>query len=145
MGRALGVLHAKDAPAELEGRTASEVENVRRALEGEARFPSPFGRVSKEAIAGMLDSAPEPDRRVVTHGSPVVAAAILVDSVVTFETAGTEGFDPPERDLAISIRSIAETFTSEVARTFLEGYEEEGGQLPRAHLLDWYGLLAAFR
>ena len=71
--------------------------------------------------------------------------AVVVDSVVLFEPVGTEGLDPAERDLAIVIRSISETFTSEVSNAFIDGYLEAGGELPHAPTLDWYALIAAFR
>ena len=107
--------------------------------------PAPFDRVRPETLRAMLANRPDLSTPVFTHGSPIVSAAVLVDSVVTFEPAGTDGLDPAERDLAIAIRSIAETFTSEVAATFIEGYEEAGGTLPHGPTLDWYGVIAAFR
>jgi len=145
MGQALALLHSQEVPADLRSRTEQEIGNVRDALASGEPLPAVFSRVRPESIEAMIDAPPKAPRRVVTHGSPVVSAAVLVDSVVTFEPAGTVGFDPPERDLAIVVRSIAETFTSEVARPFLEGYEANGGQLPRADVLDWYSVLAAFR
>lgn len=145
MGRALASIHTTTSSDELSPQTPAEIENVRSAVSAGQRHPHPYTRVSGEAVLALLDMAPNASPPVATHGAPLVESAVLVDSVVTFESAGTEGFDPPERDLAIVIRSIAETFTSEVARTFLEGYEEAGGQPPRPQALDWYGLLAAFR
>ena len=145
MGRALARLHQQARPEGLESRSPAEIEGVRAAVADGGPFPSPFGRVSAEAILAMVADPPAASDPVVTHGSPIVDAVVLVDSIATFEPAGTDGFDPPERDLAIVIRSLAETFTPEVARTFIEGYEEAGGELPNAQALDWYGLLAAFR
>lgn len=145
MGLALAAFHNQDVPNGLGSRTEAEVAGVRAVFDTGATLPHPFDRSSKESIGPWLDAVPDAGRPVLTHGSPIVDAAVLVDSVVTFESAGTEGFDPPERDLAIIIRSIAETFTSEVARTFLDAYEEGGGQLPKVQALDWYGLLAACR
>lgn len=145
MGRALAALHATERPADLEPRTPAELEGARVALESDRPLPAPFTRVSRDALRTMLEIVPEGSAPVLTHGSPIVDLAVLEDSVVTFEPRETEGWDPPERDLAIVMRSIAETFTSEVARTFLDGYEEAGGRLPHGPTLDWYGLLAAFR
>lgn len=145
MGRALAALHQQPRPDGLEARSPAEVANVRAVVTEGGPFPSPFTRVSAKAILETVDAPPAGLPPVVTHGSPIVESVVLVDSVATFESAGTEGFDPPERDLAIVIRSLAETFAPEVARTFIEGYEEAGGQLPAAPLLDWYGLIAAFR
>lgn len=145
MGRALAALHCSEPPADLAPRTNIE---ANAALEMVARGelpPAPFDRVRAETLQAMLANRPDTQNAVVTHGSPIVASAVLVDSIVTFESAGTEGFDPAERDLAIVIRSIAETFTSEVAATFVEGYEEAGGTLPHGPTLDWYGVVAAFR
>ena len=145
MGRAMALFHQRPRPDDLEPRTAVEVEGVRNAVGDGGSFPSPFTRVSGDAILAALDAPPVAGDSVVTHGSPIVEAVVLVDSVATFEPAGTDGFDPPERDLAIVIRSLAETFAPEVARTFIDGYEEAGGDLPKALAIDWYGLLAAFR
>lgn len=145
MGRALAMLHQQPVPYALTSRTESEMQGVRDAVASGGPFPSPYTRVSSQAILASLDAPPEASDPVVTHGSPIVDSVVLVDSVATFESAGTDGFDPPERDLAIVIRSLAETFSSEVARTFIEGYEEAGGKLPKAQAIDWYGLLAAFR
>lgn len=145
MGLALAGHHNREVPDSLGPRTEEEVTAVREYLEAHGSLPYPFDRSPPGVITSMLDVAPEAGRPVFTHGAPIVDAAVLVDSVVTFESAGAEGFDPPERDLAIIIRSIAETFTSEVARPFLDGYEEGGGQLPKVQALDWYGLVAACR
>lgn len=145
MGRALATLHQRSPDPTVPSQTASEVANVRRVLTEGDEHPPPYQRVSSGAIEKSVATTPDANEPVWTHGSPVVSSAVLVDSVVVFESGGADGFDPPERDLAIALRSIAETFTSEVARTFLEGYEEAGGQLPKIEALDWYGLLAAFR
>lgn len=149
MGRALAELHRSPAPEGLASRTGDEVQAALEALDSGATPPPPFTRVSVEAIRSTLSETPEranaAANMVVTHGAPIVANAVLTDSVATFESSGDAGLDPPERDLAIVIRSIAETFTSEVAATFLEGYVEGGGQLPHGPTLDWYGVVAAFR
>lgn len=145
MGRALARLHQQAAPDGLASRSPAEIDGVRAAVAAGGTFPSPFARVSADAILAMVDAPPVASDPVVTHGSPIVESVVLVDSIATFEPAGTDGFDPPERDLAIVIRSLAENFTPEVARIFIEGYEEAGGELPKAQALDWYGLLAAFR
>ncbi len=145
MGRALGELHTNAQRADVGSRTAEEVARARLAIQADTPLPAPFTRVGRTALLAMLDSVPDSSAAVLTHGSPVVDVVVLNDSVAVFEPCGTEGWDPPERDLAIVIRSIAETFTSEVARTFLDGYEEAGGRLPHGPTLDWYGLLAAFR
>lgn len=148
MGVALGVLHSSPPPADLTGRTEAE---ARSALEALTSYgpndvpPAPFERVRVSILRDTLSNPPV-DRPVVpTHGAPIVSAAVLTDSVVEFDPAGTEGLDPAERDLAIVIRSISEEFTGEVAATFLEGYLEGGGQLPHGPTLDWFGLVAAFR
>ena len=145
MGRALAVLHQRTPEPGVKAQTPDEVANVRAALTTGQPHPAPYQRVSGEAIEQTLASVPSANDRVWTHGAPVVESAVIVDSVVTFETAQCEGFDPPERDLAIVLRSLAETFTSEVVRTFMEAYEASGGELPQPSALDWYGLLAAFR
>jgi len=145
MGRALAALHQMPAPDGIVSRTDQEAAAALAALDTEQTPPAPFSRVSSEALRAHLETRPATGEPVTTHGAPVVARAVLVDSIVTFESADTEGFDPPERDLAIAIRSIAETFTSEVTATFLEGYEEAGGALPKGPALDWYALVAAFR
>lgn len=148
MGNALGQLHSSKPPVGLVSRTAEEVDNALGALErldeGESP-PAPFGRVRIETLRAMLETIPDGRPLVPTHGAPIVSAAVLTDSVVTFDSLDAEGLDPAERDLAIVIRSISETFTSEVSATFLEGYLEGGGALPHGPTLDWYGLVAAFR
>ncbi len=145
MGRALAALHRSPVPQGLASRTNHEVAAALAALDSGAPQPPPFTRVSVEAIRSTLAKAPERSNVVLTHGAPIVANVVLTDSIATFESSGDEGLDLPERDLAIVIRSIAETFTSEVAATFLEGYVEGGGQLPHGPTLDWYGVVAAFR
>ena len=148
MGLSLGSLHTSGATDGLLSRTGIEVEQAQGVL---AQFrngdnpPSPFARVRPAVLSEMLASPPLGRPLVATHGAPVVDAAVVVDSVVTFESAGTEGLDPAERDLAIVFRSISETFTSEVCAAFLDGYLEAGGELPHGPTLDWYGLVAAFR
>lgn len=148
MGVSLGLLHSSTPPEGLDSRTESEVEAALETLAGygpEDVPPSPFARVRVSILQEMLSNPPVDRLHVPTHGAPIVSAAALVDSVVHFDPAGTNGFDPPERDLAIVIRSISETFTSEVSATFLEGYLDAGGILPHGPTLDWYGLVAAFR
>ncbi len=145
MGRALGTFHGSTPVSTLTSRTDSEALHALGIVESGALFPAPFSRVKRETLAGLLKNRPEGLRLVPTHGSPVVAAAVLTDSVVIFDDAGTVGLDPAERDLAIAIRSVAETFTSEVAATLLDGYLECGGELPHGPTLDWYGVVAAFR
>lgn len=145
MGYGLAAVHLAPVPDGLAGRTATEAAAVREYLDTGATPPSPFARVSAAALLEMLDNPPEASARVLTHGAPIVDAAVLASSAATFDSAGAEGFDPPERDLAIIIRSISETFTSEVSRTFLEAYRSGGGTAPSGPALDWYALLAAFR
>ena len=145
MGIALARFHQSPVPDGLDGRTDEEVANALSVVEAGGTPPSPFTRVSLSAITEHLSTRPEGSALVHTHGAPIVANAVLVDSVVTFESAGCEGLDAPERDLAIVIRSIAETFTSEVTSAFLDGYVETGGALPKSLALDWYGVVAAYR
>ena len=145
MGRSLARLHASARPGGLASRTTVEVEAARQALDHGNPLPTPFTRVRRSVLLDMLETPPEMSAPVLTHGTPIVSMAVLTDSIATFEPCGTEGWDPPERDLSIVMRSIAETFTSEVARTFLDGYEETGGALPHGPTLDWYALVAAFR
>lgn len=145
MGRALGVLHASPVPEGVVGQTESEVSSARDALESGTIPPEPFSRVRSSSLLDFLASQPAESPLVWTHGAPIVRMAVLTDSVVTYDDVGAYGLDPSERDLSIAIRSIAETFTSEVSATFLEGYVEEGGALPHGPLLDWYGVVAAFR
>ncbi len=145
MGRALATLHLTEPPVGLTGRTNDEALAAVAMVERGELPPAPFDRVRPETLRSMLANRPDLSTAVLTHGAPIVSAAVLVDSVVTFEPAGTAGLDPAERDLSIAIRSIAETFTSEVAATFLDGYVEAGGALPHGPTLDWYGVVAAFR
>lgn len=145
MGRALGLFHQATAASTLTSRTDEEATTALAVVESTEVYPAPFSRVRRETLAALLKNRPEGLRLVPTHGSPVVSAAVLTDSVVVFDDAGTTGLDPAERDLAIAIRSVAETFTSEVAATLLDGYVEVGGELPHGPTLDWYGVLAAFR
>ncbi len=148
MGEAMGVLHSTPPSGELARRTPIEVQEALDALaqlSADEVPPAPFARVRPSALVALLENPPGGRPCVVTHGAPVVSSVVLTDSVATFEPAGTEGFDPPERDLAIVFRSITETFTSEVSATFLEGYLEGGGALPHGPTLDWYAAVAAFR
>ena len=148
MGLALGALHVSAPVADLSPLTPAEVDAALAALDAlgpEETPPHPFGRVRVTTLEETLRAAPKDRPLVPTHGAPIVSAAVLVDSVVTYEPAGCEGLDPAERDLAIVIRSLSETFTSEVSRTFLDGYLEAGGELPHGPTLDWYAVVAAFR
>ena len=80
-----------------------------------------------------------------THGAPVVASIELRGGEAFFDEAGSGGLDPAERDLAIALRSIAETFAPEATVSFLDAYEAAGGVTPQAATLDWYAVVAAFR
>ena len=145
MGRALALVHTSEPAEGLSERTDSEAASALALVNRGELPPAPFDRVKPDTLRQMLTNRPDRSAAVSTHGSPIVSSAVLVDSIVTFESAGTEGLDPAERDLSIAIRSIAETFTSEVAATFIEGYVEAGGELPHGPTLDWYGVVAAFR
>lgn len=145
MGRALGVLHTSPVPHGLVAQTDIEAEAALEIVERGGPFPEPFSRVRRETLAALLRNRPTGVARVCTHGAPIVGAAVLTDSVVNFDDHGADGHDPAERDLAIAIRSVAETFTSEVAATLIDGYLESGGSLPHGPTLDWYGVVAAFR
>ncbi len=148
MGVTLGALHTCEPAAGLVSRTTNEVQAALKALDGLGDGespPQPFARVRVSVLKEALNNPPKDRPLVMTHGAPVVNAAVLVDSIATFDDAGASGLDPAERDLAIVLRSITETFTSEVSATFIEGYLEGGGQLPHGPTLDWYGLVAAFR
>lgn len=147
MGLSLAALHVGNTDG-LVPKTPTEVDgglSFLAALGDTERPPAPYGRVRPSVLKEMLETPPTERRLVATHGAPIVDAAVVVDSVVVFESAGTEGLDPAERDLAIIIRSISETFTSEVCTAFLDGYLEGGGEMPHGPTLDWYALLAAFR
>lgn len=148
MGLALAKLHQREVPESLSSRTPEEVEGALEAidnLEEGAVAPAPFARVRPSTLREALNNPPSDLAAVVTHGAPIVGAAVVVDSVVVFESAGTEGLDPAERDLSIVMRSIGETFNSEVNVAFMDGYIDGGGELPNGPALDWYGLVAAFR
>ncbi len=148
MGVALAKLHAETPAASIEPQTALEVEDALSQiaeLEPGQSPPSPFGRVKPESLRTALSNGPTGLESVHTHGAPIVASAVVVDSIVLYESARTEGLDPIERDLAIVFRSIGETFNTEVTSTFLEGYLDGGGRLPNGPALDWYGIIAAFR
>lgn len=145
MGRALGALHTSSPPAGLGSATDGEATQALEAVRAGGAFPEPYARVRAETLEAILLNRPEGRPLVPTHGAPIVSYAVLTDSIVTFDDTNTSGLDPAERDLAIVIRSIAETFTSEVASTFLDGYLESGGELPHGPTLDWYSVVAAFR
>ena len=145
IGTALALMHSQAAPAGLEARTPVEIDQAREIVSSGGDLPYPYSRSSREALLAALDSRPERSSDVYTHGAPVVRAALIDGPVVTFESMDVEGVDPPERDLAIAIRSVAETFTGEVAGTLLDSYVTAGGQTPYGPAIDWYGMLAAFR
>jgi hypothetical protein len=143
MGYALAEFHSGPVK-ELAAQTPTE---VAAALEQAASepMPHPYTWASGDTVRPMLRAGAPGDLPVVrTHGAPTVGNAVLEDSVASFDEP-TEGADPAERDLAIALRSIAETFSPEATRTFLDAYEEGGGRLPVPAVLDWYALLAAFR
>ncbi len=145
MGESLAALHLVRAEA-MPARTPDEVAAAVAAIDAGAELPAPFDRVSRETVRSHLLTMPEVDRpSVPTHGTPVVSAAVLVDGVVEWDRSDSPGFDPAERDLAIAVRSVAEAFSAEASRTFIDGYVGAGGQLPSMVLIDWYGLVAAFR
>lgn len=143
MGYALAELHSSSI-AGLEARTPAEVEVALRQAASDP-MPHPYTWASGDTVRAMLRAGPPGELPVVrTHGAPTVAHAVLKDSVASFDESA-EGADPAERDLAIALRSIAETFSPEATRTFLDAYEEGGGRMPVPAVLDWYALLAAFR
>lgn len=145
MGVALAQHHQRSI-AGLKSKTTTEVEAALRSIESGIPLPYPFDRARPETIVRTLEAGPPAARpSVCCHGSPVVSCAILTDSVTSFEGSDGAGADPAERDLAIVLRSIAETFAPEASRTFLDAYELGGGALPDGPTLDWYGLVAAFR
>jgi hypothetical protein len=144
---AMGYAMAEHHGGSTEGLAAQTPAEVEAALELAASdpMPHPYTWATGDTVRAMLRAGVPADLPALrTHGAPIVANAVLVDSVVTFED-GELGADPAERDLAIALRSIAETFSPEATRTFLDAYEDAGGQLPNAEALDWYALLAAFR
>ena len=148
MGLALAEMHAGKPTEAMVSASAGEVQGALEALDelgADGTPPAPFQRVRCKSIRQALNEPPPLGDPVLTHGSPVTALAVVVDSKVIYESAGTEGFDPPERDLAIVMRSIGETWTSEVNTAFMDGYVDGGGKLPSGPALDWYGVVAAFR
>ena len=148
MGVALAELHGQRPAEELVPQTAAEVEGALNFLDGldhDETPPAPFGRVRVSSVRQALNEPPLFGTPVHTHGSPITAVAVVIDSKVIYESAGTDGLDPPERDLAIVMRSISETWTSEVTTAFMDGYIDGGGELPSGPTLDWYGVVAAFR
>lgn len=145
MGVALAHLHRTRATG-LAERTSGELAAALAALDEGASMPRPYDRMRRETVRAALAGGPpssQPD--VSTHGAPIVHNAVLRASVTTFDDTGDAGADPAERDLAIALRSIAETFAPEATRTFLDAYESAGGRLPDGPTLDWYAMLAAFR
>jgi len=146
MGHALAELHGEPVDPGLPSATPDEVAGALAHLERGDVPPAPFTRVSPDTLRTMLATAPTPAGPPVrTHGSPIASLAQLTDSRTTFVDAATWGRDPAERDLAIVLRSLAETFAAEATLAFLDAYVESGGQMPDGPTLDWYGLLAAFR
>lgn len=144
MGYALAEVHGR-SNEELPPRTQAEVDSALKAAATEP-MPHPYTWASGDTVRAMLsEGVPGDVPAVWTHGAPTVANTELANSVATFDDTGTDGSDPAERDLAIALRSIAETFSPEATRTFLDAYEEGGGRLPHAATLDWYALVAAFR
>ncbi len=146
MGEALAAWHGGQTSS-LTPRTPMEIRNALALLDEEsAVIPSPYERVSRPTLRTALSSGPPANSAAVcTHGAPIVAAAFLDRGVLRWDTPSEPGLDPAERDLAIALRSIAETFSPEATRTFIDAYTTYGGQLPDAATLDWYALLAAFR
>ncbi|MGI9607272.1 MAG: hypothetical protein ACR2P0_14140 [Acidimicrobiales bacterium] len=145
MGTSLARFHARSADG-LASRTADEVAAAKTAVAGMVAPPVPYDRLTSDQVIALLHAGPLVDRAAVrTHGAPIVSAAVLVDGVVEWDDHAAEGLDPAERDLAITLRSIAETFTSEASAAFLDAYERAGGHLPSSPALDWYALVAAFR
>jgi len=143
MGYALADFHSGSIEG-LASTTATEVDAALVQAASEP-MPHPFTWASADTVRAMLRAgAPGEIPFVRTHGAPTVSHTVLDDSVASFD-APVEGADPAERDLAIALRSIAETFSPEATRTFLDAYEEGGGRLPVPAVLDWYALLAAFR
>ena len=147
MGIGLAVVHQQPAQGDLASATTAEVQagiDALNRLGPNDVPPAPFTRVRPEVLLETLQVVPPASAPVPTHGAPIVGHAVLDKSQVRFDNA-VPGLDPPERDLAIAMRSISETFTSEVSLTFLDAYIEAGGSEPSVIALDWYGLVAAFR
>ena len=146
MGHAMAELHAEPVDADLPSATPDEVAAALAHLDRGDPPPAPFTRVSPDTLRSMLATTPTlAGPSVRTHGSPIAALAKLTDSRTTFVDAGSWGRDPAERDLAIVLRSLAETFAAEATVAFLDAYIESGGTMPDGPTLDWYGLIAAFR
>lgn len=145
MGKALAELHLCEPPPDLAIRTDGEVADALHALDRGEPSPRPYERSRADTIRAALNNRPDPGRAVLTHGAPVVANARVDGDVVVFDEADCVGLDPPERDLAIALRSIAETFASEATLPFVEAYLAAGGAPPDSARLDWYALVAAFR
>lgn len=127
-------------------RTPDEVADALGII-ATGEVPRPYEWASVNTVVEMFETGPPPTAgaSVCTHGAPIVDSVVLVDSVAVFEGDEHVGVDPPERDLSIVIRSIAETFAPEATGAFLDAYEEAGGTAPNPVALDWYALLAAFR
>jgi hypothetical protein len=145
MGHGLAEIHAGPTDG-LVPRTPAEVDAAISTLNSGTPAPAPFTRSRTETLLSMLSEPPAAAGSPVrTHGAPVVSAAVLADSATTFEGDDSFGFDPPERDLAIVLRSLAETFAPEASMAFLDAYLESGGAVPDGPALDWYALVATFR
>lgn len=146
MGEALARHHLLPVPRALRPATAEDVAGALAVIDSGGPQPRPYETVDPDTIRRALrhppDVAVEP---VVTHGAPVVAVVTLQGGRASFDDTGTTGLDPAERDLAIALRSIAETFAPEATVAFLDAYEGAGGSAPDAARLDWYALVAAFR
>ena len=146
MGLALAEFHREPVRGHEGQRTAAEVALALDHLRSGGLGPDPFARIRPATLIAELENGPPIGRPLVrTHGAPVVGAVVLTDSVATWDGPDAIGHDPAERDLAIVLRSIAETFASEATAAFLDAYEYAGGSEPHGPTLDWYGLVAAFR
>lgn len=145
IGISLARFHAQPTVG-VDPRTPGEVVDALGII-ATGEVPRPYEWASAETVTEMFENGPPPGAgvSVCTHGAPVVDNVVLVDSVAVFEGDEYVGADPPERDLSILIRSIAETFAPEATGAFLDAYEEAGGTAPNPIALDWYALLAAFR
>lgn len=151
IAQALAALHCGDAessgPPEVITQTPVEVEAALTKLRSGAELPHPYERNTPDTLAARLEELVALDTPpVLTHGTPVVAAAMVdAEGAVELVERGSWGWDPPERDLAIAFRSVAESFAPEAAGALLEAYVDAGGQDPDGHVLDGYALLAAWR
>lgn len=115
-------------------------------------LPTPYNRIAAQALAERLDNQPKSNVGIgPTHGAAIVGFVTVTKQgsdgpwQASLLPSDSEGRDPAERDLAIAARSVAETFAPEAVATLLAGYEQAGGRLPDAALLDWYAMVAALR